>query len=107
MFAPLFPSVWQFFIYNLLLQVFDGVLTYQVVSAGVPEANPLVRDAITQYGLVWGLIYWKTIACLLLFSIFALRHRRQTLTLQAFVITGAVYGCVLFITSCAVLLEAR
>lgn len=97
------PAVWL--VFNLLLQFFDGILTYQVVSAGVPEANPLVRDAITQFGLIGGLVYWKAIACLLLFSIFALRHRRYALALQALALTGAVYGCVAFILLCAALLE--
>ena len=37
-------------IYNLLLQFFDGLLTYQVLSLGVPEANPLVNAAIGEWG---------------------------------------------------------
>jgi len=47
-------------IYNLLLQFFDGLLTYQVLSLGVPEANPLVNAAIGEWGVIWGLLYWKT-----------------------------------------------
>ena len=45
------------FIYNLFLQFFDGLLTYQVLSLGVPEANPLVNAAISEWGVVWGLLY--------------------------------------------------
>ena len=98
------PAVWYHLIFKLLLQVVDGVLTYQVVSAGEPEANPLVRDAITHFGLLWDLVYWKLLACILLFAMFTLRHRESALTLQAFVVTGAVYVCVGFIAPCAAFL---
>ena len=92
--APLMLPVWFPFILNLLLQVFDGLLTYHVVSAGVPEANPLVRSTMSEWGVVWGLVYWKALACLLLLCIFALRHRRRALTIKAFTLTAAVYGYV-------------
>jgi Domain of unknown function (DUF5658) len=101
--APWIPPVWFHFLLNLLLQVFDGLLTYHVVSAGVPEANPLVNNAISAWGIFWGLLYWKTLACVLLLLIFALRHRRRALTIKAFTLTAVVYGCV-FIASLSVLL---
>jgi hypothetical protein len=56
-------------------------------------------------GLGWGLIYWKALACILLFSIFALRHKRYTLAVQALNVTAAVYACVTFIGLCAAYLE--
>ncbi|MGH7827779.1 MAG: DUF5658 family protein [Candidatus Binatia bacterium] len=92
--APLIPAVWSHLIYNLLLQVFDAVLTYQVLILGVPEGNPLVANAMAMWGEVWGLLYWKTLACLLLLLIFALRHQRRDLTIKAFTLTATVYGCV-------------
>jgi Domain of unknown function (DUF5658) len=92
--ASLMPAVWSHFIFNLLLQVFDGLLTYHVLSDGIPEANPLVSSAIVQWGMVWGLLYWKTVACVLLALIFALRHRRRALTIKALAVTGAVYAYV-------------
>jgi hypothetical protein len=92
--APLIPAVWFPFILNLLLQVFDGLMSYHFLSDGVPEANPLVSRAITEWGVVWGLFYSKTFACVLLFLIFALRNRRRSLTLKAFTVTAAVYTCV-------------
>ena len=92
--ASLVPAIWSHLIFNLLLQVFDGVLTYQVVSQGVPEANPLVRNTILEWGAVWGLLYWKMLACGLLLLIFALRHRLQALTIKALTITAAAYGSV-------------
>jgi uncharacterized membrane protein len=87
------PSIWYAFILNVLLQVFDGVLTYGVLHLGVSEANPLVNSAIAQWGTAWGLIYWKTLACVLLLLIFALRHKRQALTIRALTLTATVYGC--------------
>ena len=40
------PTVWSYLSVNLLLQAFDGVLTYRVLSLGIPEANPLVSASI-------------------------------------------------------------
>ena len=66
---------------------------YHVVSQqGLPEANPLVRNTIYEWGVVWGIVYWKLFACALLGLIFALRHRKYTLTFQALAVTSAVYG---------------
>jgi hypothetical protein len=94
------PIVWAYFIANLLLQVFDGILTYQVLSLGIPEANPLVSAAVTRWGAVWGLLYWKTIACLLLAFVFACRHRRQRMTIKALELTGAVYAWFAVLSVC-------
>jgi hypothetical protein len=101
--APLIPPVWFHFLLNLLLQLLDGLLSYHAVSGGVPEANPLVNSAISAWGIFWGLLYWKTLACVLLVLIFALRHRRRALTIKALTLTAAVYGSV-FIASLSVLL---
>jgi hypothetical protein len=92
--APLIPSIWFYFLLNLLLQAFDGLLSYRALSGGVPEANPLVNRAISEWGIVWGLLYSKTFACLLLLLIFVFRNRRRSLTIKAFALTAAVYGCV-------------
>ena len=89
-------------IYNLFLQFFDGLLTYQALSRGVPEANPLVNAAIVEWGVIWGLLYWKTLACVLLLLIFALRHRRKALTIRALALTASVYS----VFSAAALYEA-
>jgi hypothetical protein len=99
------PAVWPYFIFNLLLQLFDGVLTYQVVSIGIPEANPLVRQAIIEWGAAWGLLYWKLLACVLLALIFALTYGRQGLTIKAFKVTGAFYASVSFVGLCALWVE--
>lgn len=87
------PSIGSLFKFNLLLQVFDGLFTYHALTQdGVPEANPLVDNAIYHWGVVWGIVYWKLFACILLGLIFALRHRRYALTFKALTVTSAVYG---------------
>jgi uncharacterized protein DUF5658 len=90
---PVGSVVRRLLIFNLLLQVFDGFLSYQVLSAGAAEANPLIHAVIISWGAIWGLLYHKALACLLLVLIFAFRHRRQLLTVQALAITASVYTC--------------
>jgi hypothetical protein len=107
--AFMFPSIWSQFKINLLLQIFDGLFTYHVLTLGVPELNPLVRDAISVWGEVWGLVYWKLLACVLLGLIFVLRHFRESLTLKALTLTSAVYGCLLVVSVyhfCAIYLSS-
>jgi hypothetical protein len=96
--AFMFPSIWSQFKINLLLQIFDGLFTYHVLTLGVPELNPLVRDAISVWGEVWGLVYWKLLGCVLLGLIFVLRHFRESLTLKALTLTSTVYGCLLVVS---------
>jgi hypothetical protein len=90
--APLFAAVWLHFVINLLLQTIDGFLSYRILSAGIPEANPLVSSAIAQWGTLWGLVYWKAFACVLLSLMFVLRHGRRNFIVKAFTLTAAVYA---------------
>jgi hypothetical protein len=86
-------TIHHLLILNLLLQLFDGLLSYQVLSAGASEANSLVHTAIVNWGTISGLLYYKGLACVLLLMIFAFRHRRTLLTMQALTITATVYTC--------------
>jgi hypothetical protein len=103
--AFMLPSIWAQFKLNLLLQIFDGLFTYHVLTQGIPEANPLVSSAIAAWGVVWGLVFWKVLACALLAMIFALRHLRQALAMQALTLTSTVYSCLFFISVYYSLLE--
>ena len=103
--APLIPVVWSQLIFNLLLQILDGVLTYQILSLGASEANPLVNAAIAEWGAVLGLLYWKALACVLLLLIFAFRHKQKVLTRKALTVTATVYGCVSLAALCELLLQ--
>jgi len=60
---------------NWLLQILDGVASYHILSAGVPELNPLVAYYIESWGLMGGLLYGKLVGCALVWLIFLLRHR--------------------------------
>ena len=80
-------------ILNLLLQVFDGVMSYEVLSAGVGESNPLIHTAIVNWGVILGLFYHKILACVLLILIFVVGRKRELLATQALAITASVYTC--------------
>ena len=103
--AFMLPSISSQFKFNLLLQIFDGLFTYHLLTQGVPEANPLVSTAIAEWGEVWGLVYSKLLACALLAMIFALSHLRQALAMQALTLTSTVYSCLFLISLYHLLLE--
>lgn len=88
------------FAFNLLLQIFDGLFTYHALGLGIPEANPLVRGAISSWGTVGGLISSKLFACAMLGTIFALRHVAQRLALQALTLTSTIYAGICAISLC-------
>lgn len=90
--ASVVPEVWFHFILNLVLQALDGFLTYWILLVGVPGANPFVRSAMAQWGTVWGLVYWKMFACVLLVLLFALRDRQRAFIVRALALTAAVYA---------------
>ena len=79
------------FFLNLTLQIFDGLFSYQVFSLGAEEANPIVAAAISNWGVIYGLLYKKTLACFLLLLIFALRHRHALLVKRGMVLTASAY----------------
>jgi hypothetical protein len=66
-------SLRDLLILNLTLQVFDGLFSYQAFSLGAAEANPFVSAAIANWGVIYGLLYKKILACALLL-VFAFRH---------------------------------
>jgi uncharacterized membrane protein YqjE len=79
--------------FNLFLQLTDGLLSYQALSLGAAEANPLVAAAILNWGMVWGLIYNKALACLLLLLIFAVSRSQRLLAMRGLSVTASVYVC--------------
>jgi protein-S-isoprenylcysteine O-methyltransferase Ste14 len=81
--------------FNLFLQFTDGLVSYQAFALGAVEANPVVAAAILNWGTVWGLIYNKALACLLLLLIFAVRHNRGLLAMRGLTVTASVYVCVI------------
>src|SRR5262249_35617789 len=83
--------------FNLFLQVTDGVVSYQDFALGAAEANPVVAAAIGNWGMGWGLIYNKALACLLLLLIFALRRNRRLLARRGLTVTASVYVCAIVV----------
>ena len=84
--------------FNLFLQLADGVVSYQAFALGAIEANPVVAAAIVNWGMGWGLVYNKALACLLLLLIFALRRNRRLITIRALTVTASVYGCAIIVS---------
>jgi len=83
--------------FNLFLQLTDGVLSYQAFALGAAEANPVVAAAIVNWGLIWGLVYNKALACLLLVLIFTLRRNRRLITMRALTLTASLYVCAIIV----------
>ena len=79
--------------FNLFLQITDGIVSYQSFLLGAIEANPVVAAAILNWGMIWGLIYNKALACLLLLLVFALRRNRCVLVMREFTVTASMYVC--------------
>src|SRR5262249_36353797 len=86
-------SVRDLLIFNLFLQFSDGIVSYQAFSLGAAEANPVVAAAIVNWAMIWGLIYNKTLACLLLVLIFTLGRNRLLMTMRALTVTASLYVC--------------
>jgi hypothetical protein len=90
-------TVRDLFTFNLFLQFTDGLVSYQAFALGAAEANPVVAAAIVNWGTIWGLLYNKALACLLLLLIFALRHNRRLLAMRGLTMTASVYVCAIIV----------
>jgi hypothetical protein len=56
-------AVHKLFLLNICLQVFDGVATYQGVTTGAKEGNPLIAMAMANLGIGSALLLFKAKAC--------------------------------------------
>ena len=83
--------------FNLFLQFTDGLVSYQAFALGAIEANPVVVAAIGNWGMGWGLIYNKALACLLLVLIFTLGRNRRLMTMRALTVTASAYVCAIIV----------
>ena len=90
-------SVRDLLTFNLFLQLTDGLVSYQAFALGAVEANPVVAAAILNWGMWWGLIYNKVLACLLLLLIFVLRRNRRLLAMRGLTVTASVYVCAIIV----------
>jgi hypothetical protein len=60
-------GVYDLFVLNIALQIFDGVATYQGLRVGWREANPILVAAFAHFGIGPTLLLFKANACGLLF----------------------------------------
>jgi hypothetical protein len=76
------------------LQLFDGIASYHIISAGVPEDNPIVAAAIDNWGVFGGLLYSKTLGCALVILLFTVRHKAEFIVRQGLTVLASLYSCV-------------
>lgn len=82
--------VYDLFVLNIALQLFDAAATYQGLQLGFGEANPLLRDAFAQFGVLPALLLFKAVACGLLFLMN--RHPTHQAIAPALTATAGVYS---------------
>jgi hypothetical protein len=80
---------------NIVLQAFDGLATYQGLSLGVQEGNPLMYSAMLHWGVGETLLGTKGAACAILPLFLLLRQR--SLSVWALALTAGVYLLLSFV----------
>jgi hypothetical protein len=85
---PLELDLRQLFALNVLLQLVDGLLTYQALQIGFPEGNPLLKASMATVGVGSALLLFKANACALLL----LLRRSVPPLLGASVLRGVALG---------------
>lgn len=61
--GPTYEELHQLLSLNLLLQMFDGVVTWQGIQLGFAEANPLIASTFLAFGITEALLLFKAQAC--------------------------------------------
>ena len=84
--------VYDLFVLNIALQLFDAVATHQGLRMGVQEANPILVRAFAHFGVVPALLLFKALACGLLFLLY--RNHQHRIVTPALGFLAGVY-CVL------------
>ena len=84
--------VYDLFVLNVALQLFDAVATYEGLRIGVEEANPILVRIFDQFGVVPALLLSKAMACGLLLLLY--RNHRHRMVMPALAFLAIVY-CVL------------
>jgi hypothetical protein len=84
--------VYDLFVLNVALQLFDAVATYEGLRLGVQEANPILARAFAHFGVAPALLLFKALACGLLFLLY--RNHQHRVVAPALGFLAGVY-CVL------------
>ena len=88
---PEHRRVYDLFVLNIALQLFDAVATYQGLQVGCKEANPILASAFQSFGVVPALLLFKAKACGLLFFLNRSRAHHRLVT-PALAILAGVYS---------------
>ena len=94
--------VYPLFLLNVVLQLFDGLSTYQGIHLGWQEGNPLVHAVMVYWGAGWALLGVKSAACALLLLLYCLGT--HPLSAWALTLTAAYYFTLSFLPWVSVLL---
>ena len=81
--------VYDLFVLNIALQLFDAVATYEGLRIGVREGNPILVTAFATLGVVPALLLFKAKACGFLFLLN--RHPTHRVVAAALAFLAAVY----------------
>lgn len=81
--------IYDLFVLNIALQLFDAVATYQGIRVGVKEANPILVHAFVLFGVGPTLMLFKAKACGLLFLLS--RNYRHRIVGPALIFLAGVY----------------
>lgn len=89
MMSPQARLIYDLFLLNLVLQIFDAVATYEGLQVGWSEANPILVNAFHFLGVGPTLLLFKAKACGLLFLLS--RNRRHRLVIPVLSFLAGVY----------------
>jgi hypothetical protein len=89
---PEHRKIYDLFVLNIALQLFDAVATYQGLRMGTQEANPILASTFAHIGVGPGLMLFKAIACGLLFLLS--RNRKHRMVIPALSFLAGIY-CVM------------
>ena len=82
-------SVYDLFVLNIALQLFDAVATYQGLKVGWEEGNPILVTAFAYFGVGPTLLLFKAKACGLLFLLN--RNHEHDIVAPALYVLAFVY----------------
>lgn len=86
---PHHRRVYDLFVLNIALQIFDAVATYKGLQIGWKEGNPILVAAFHHFGVIPALMLFKAKACGLLFLLN--RNRDHQLVAPALSFLAGVY----------------
>ncbi len=82
-------TIYDLFLLNIVLQLFDGMATYAGVGMGVQEGNQLLCNAFAMWGVGPSLFLFKGFACAVLLLLY--RYTRDEIGQSAFILLAAIY----------------